>query len=322
MVFLGTSGSTPTARRALAATLVRRGGDRLLFDCAEGTQRQLLRCDVGLVELEEIFFTHYHADHYLGLPGMLKTFSLRGRELPLTIYGPRGLRELLTTLRRIFGRLSYPLETVELEPGAILERDGHRLETFAVEHGVSAVGYSLLEAVRPGRFDVDTADRLGVPDGPARGLLQRGESVTLSDGRVVAADDVLGPPRDGRKLVLTGDTAPAASVVEAAAGADVLVHEATCLAGERDRARETMHSTAGEAALVAREAGVKLLALTHVSTRYFGHEVVAEARELFPETVVPRDFDVVQIPFPERGAPELVRAGARAERDALGSREP
>jgi ribonuclease Z len=322
VLFLGTSGSTPTARRALAATLVRRGGDRLLFDCAEGTQRQLLRSDVGLVELEEIFLTHYHADHYLGLPGMLKTFSLRGRELPLTIYGPRGLRDLLTTLRRIFGRLSYPLETVELEPGESLERDGHRLQTFAVEHGMSALGYALVEAVRPGRFDVETADRLGVPDGPARGLLQRGEHVTLPDGRVVAPDDVLGPPRDGRKLVLTGDTAPTASVVEAAAGADVLVHEATFLAPERDRARETMHSTAGEAALVAREARVKLLALTHVSTRYFGHEVVAEARELFPETVVPRDFDVVQIPFPERGAPELVRAGARTERDALGSREP
>ena len=245
MVFLGTSGSTPTARRALAATLVRRGGDRLLFDCAEGTQRQLLRCDVGLVELEEIFVTHYHADHYLGLPGMLKTFSLRGRELPLTLYGPPGLRELLATLRRIFGRLSYPLETVELEPGVVLERDGHRLETFAVEHGVSAVGYALVEAMRPGRFDVETADRLGVPDGPARGLLQRGERVTLSDGRVVTPDDVLGPPRDGRKLVLTGDTAPAAKVVEAAVGADVLVHVATFLAGERDRARETMHSTAG-----------------------------------------------------------------------------
>ncbi len=156
------------------------------------------------------------------------------------------------------------------------------METFAVEHGVSSVGYALVEETRPGRFDVDTADRLGVPDGPARGLLQHGERVTLADGRVVAPDDVLGPPRDGRKLVLTGDTAPAASVVEAAAGADVLVHEATFLAGERDRARETMHSTAGEAALVAREAGVKLLALTHVSTRYFGHEVVAEARGALP----------------------------------------
>jgi len=322
VVFLGTSGSTPTAGRALSATLVRRGGDRLLFDCAEGTQRQLLRCDVGLVELEEIFLTHFHADHYLGLPGMLKTYSLRGRELPLTIYGPLGLRELLGSLRRIFGRLSYPFETVELEPGERLEREGYRLETFAVDHGVSAVGYALVEAARPGRFDVGTADRLGVPDGPARGLLQRGEPVTLADGKQVTPDEVLGPPRAGRKLVLTGDTAPAASVVEAADGADVLIHEATFLAGERDRARETRHSTAGEAALAAREADVRLLALTHVSTRYFGHEVVEEARELFPETVVPRDFDVIEIPFPERGAPGLVRAGARASRTRVGSAEP
>jgi len=315
VVFLGTAGSTPTAQRALSATLVRRGGDRLLFDCAEGTQRQLLRCDVGLAELEEIFLTHFHADHYLGLPGLLKTYSLRGRELPLTIYGPHGLRELLKALRRIFGRLSYPLETVELDPGARLKRTGYRLETFAVEHGVTAIGYALVEAERPGRFDVESADRLGVPDGPSRGLLQRGETVTLPDGRAVKPGDVLGSARAGRKLVLTGDTAPSASVVDAAAGADLLVHEATFLADERERARETRHSTAGEAALAAREAGVKLLALTHLSTRYFGHQVVEEARELFPDTVVPRDFDVVEIPFPERGQPKLVRSGARAGRD-------
>ncbi|MBA3377097.1 MAG: ribonuclease Z [Actinobacteria bacterium] len=319
VVFLGTSGSTPTAERALAATLVRRGGDRLLFDCAEGTQRQLLRCDVGLAELEEIFLTHFHADHYLGLPGMLKTYSLRGRALPLTIYGPRGLRELLKALRRIFGRLSYPLEAVELDPGDRLERGGYMLETFAVDHGVAAVGYALVETERPGRFDVEAADRLGVPDGPSRGLLQRGETVTLADGSEVGPEAVLGLPRAGRKLVLTGDTAPAASVVDAAAGADLLVHEATFLADERERARETLHSTAGEAALVARESGVKLLALTHVSTRYFGHQVVEEARELFPDTVVPRDFDVVEIPFPERGQPQLIRSGARARRAAAAS---
>ena len=321
VVFLGTSGSTPTAQRALAATLVRRGGERLLFDCAEGTQRQLLRCDVGLVELEEIFLTHFHADHYLGLPGMLKTYSLRGRELPLTIYGPRGLRRLLTTLGRIFGRLSYALETVELEPGDAIDRDGYRLRTFAVDHGVAAVGYALVEQERPGRFDVETANELGVPDGPERGALQRGETVTLTDGSQVKPGQVLGPPRAGRKLVLSGDTAPAASVVEAAAGADLLVHEATFLADERDRARETLHSTAGEAALVAREAGVRLLALTHLSTRYFGHQVVEEARELFAETVVPRDFDVVEIPFSERGAPQLVHAGARAGRAVVGSQD-
>jgi ribonuclease Z len=311
VVFLGTSGSMPTAKRALSATLVRRGGDRLLIDCAEGTQRQLLRSDVGLVELGEIFLTHYHADHYLGLPGMLKTFALRGRDVPLTLYGPRGLLDLFGTLRRIFGRLPYEVSTVELDPDARLERDGYRLDCFPVEHRVTAIGYRLVEDVRPGRFDVEVADRLGVPAGRERGQLQRGESVTLADGRVVAPADVLGEPRAGRTVVIAGDTAPASSVVEASAGADLLVHEATFLADERDRARETSHSTAGEAALVAREAGVKLLALTHVSTRYFGHQVVEEATQLFPATVVPRDFDLVTIPFPERGGPEHVRSGAR-----------
>jgi ribonuclease Z len=314
VVFLGTSGSMPTARRALPATLVRRGGERLLFDCSEGTQRQLLRSDVGLVDLEEVYLTHYHADHYLGLPGMLKTFALRGRDVPLTIYGPRGLRDLMGTLRRVFGRLTYPVETIELAAGDRLERDGYAIEAFRVEHGVSAVGYSLVEAERPGRFDVEVADRLGVPPGRERGVLQRGESVTLDDGRIVEPAHVLGPPRGGRKVVVSGDTAPAASVVEAASGADLLVHEATFLADERARARETSHSTAGEAALVGQEAGVKLLALTHVSTRYFAQQVLEEATQLFPATVVPRDFDVVTIPFPERGEPELVRSGARTGR--------
>jgi ribonuclease Z len=314
VVFLGTSGSTPTAQRALPATLVRRGGERLLFDCGEGTQRQLLRSDVGLVELEEIFLTHFHADHYLGLPGMLKTFALRGREVPLTIYGPPGLGDLVGSLRRIFGRLSYTVAPIELAPGDELARDEYRIATFAVQHGVSAIGYALVEDERPGRFDVEVADRLGVPAGRERGILQHGEAVTLADGRVVTPEEVLGEPRGGRKLVLAGDTAPAASVVEAASGADLLVHEATFLADERERARETLHSTAGEAALVARESGVALLALTHVSTRYFGHQVVEEATQIFQASVVPRDFDLVTIPFPERGEPELVRSGARHAR--------
>jgi ribonuclease Z len=321
VVFLGTSGSMPTAKRALSATLVRRGGARLLFDCAEGTQRQLLRSDIGLVELEEIFLTHFHADHYLGLPGMLKTYSLRGRDLPLRVYGPSGLRELLSGLRRIVGRLSYALEATELEADAVLERPGFRIETFPVEHGVSAIGYAIVESERPGRFDVEAAEALGIPDGPERGRLQRGEGVVLADGQEVTSAQVLGPARPGRKLVLSGDTRPAASVVEASAGADVLVHEATFLADELERARETLHSTAGEAALVAREAGVRMLALTHLSTRYFGHQVVEEAQELFPATVVPRDFDVVDIPFPERGPPELVRAGGRSSRAVVGSPE-
>lgn len=312
LVFLGTSASMPSAQRAPAAFLLRRGGERLLFDCAEGTQRQLQRSSVGLPELEEIFLTHFHADHFLGLPGMLKTFALRGREeTELTVYGPSGLRDLFGRLRPFVGRLPYRLTLVELAPGETLERGEYRIEAFAVDHGVSALGYALVEHERPGRFDVETADALGVPPGPERGLLQRGESVTLPDGRVVSPEEVLGEPRPGRKVVLTGDTAPSPSVVQAAYRADLLVHEATFSTEERERARETLHATAAEAAEVARLADVRLLALTHVSTRYFGSELGREAREIFPETVVPRDFDVIEVPFPERGGPRLVKGGAR-----------
>ena len=298
----------PTAQRAPAALLVRRGGDRLLFDCAEGTQRQLLRSTVGLVDLQEVFLTHFHADHVLGLPGMLKTFALRGRELPLTIYGPRGLVDLLTSLKRVVGKLSYDVKLVELTPGDTLERDGFRLATFGVSHGVSALGWSLIERMRPGRFDVEAADALGVP-AVLRGRLQRGEAIAL-DGRTVEPDQVLGPPRDGRKLVLTGDTAPSDEVVEAAWGADVLVTEATFADDERERAVETLHQTAAQAAEVAQRAAVTMLALTHLSNRYFGGEIAKEARAIFPETVVPKDFDVIEVPFRERGQPQLVKGGA------------
>jgi ribonuclease Z len=324
LVFLGTSGSMPTAQRAPAAILLRRGGERLLFDCAEGTQRQLLRSNVGLIELREVFLTHYHADHYLGLPGLLKTFALRGREVPITIYGPPGLRDLFGALRRIFGRLTYTVELKELRPGDELIRDDYRLATFAVAHGVSAVGYALVEDARPGRFDVQAADALGVPSGPERGALQRGESVTLADGTTVTPDKVLGPARAGRKVVIAGDGGPSESVIEAARRADVLVHEATFCEDERERARETQHSTALEAAGVARAAEVELLALTHLSNRYFGGEVAREARTIFPSTVVPKDFDTIDLRFEERGGPELVKGGAlprRGEREAVSTGE-
>jgi len=321
LVFLGTAGSMPTAQRAPAALLVRRGGDRLLIDCAEGTQRQLLRSSVGLVELGEIFVTHFHADHILGLPGLFKTFSLRGRERPLEVYGPHGLVDLLGSLKRVVGKLSYELRVIEVEPGDVLERDGYRLATFAVSHGVPAVGWSLIEATRPGRFDVEAADALGVPSGPARGALQRGESVTLPDGRSVSADQVLGPPRPGRKIVITGDTAPTETIVEAAWGAEVLVTEATFSEEERERAEETMHQTAAQAASIAGRASVGMLALTHLSNRYFGPEIAREARDIFPATVVPKDFDVVEVPFAERGTPQLVKGGAlhRREPEAVSS---
>jgi ribonuclease Z len=313
LAFLGTAASTPTARRALSATLIRRGGERLLVDCGEGTQRQLLRSDAGLVDLDAIFLTHLHADHFLGLPGLLKTYSLRGREAPLVLHGPRGTTTLFGALRRLFGTLSYPFEIVEVEPGDTIERGDYAISPFRVEHGVDAVGYALAEHDRPGRFDAETADRLGV-EPRARGTLQRGEAVTLADGQTVRPDEVLGETRKGRRLALTGDTAPCASIVDAAAGADVLVHEATFLAGETERARETRHSTAGQAALAAREAGVRLLALTHVSGRYAGGDILDEAKQVFGATVVPRDFDTITIPFPERAAPMLVPRGARRPR--------
>jgi ribonuclease Z len=322
VVFLGTSGSMPTAQRAPAATLVRRGGERLLFDCAEGTQRQLLRSNVGLVELREVFLTHYHADHYLGLPGMLKTFALRGRELPLDIYGPPGLKSLFTVLRRIFGQLTYQVELHELRAGDVLERGDYDLVVFAVLHGVSSVGYALVERPRPGRFDKEAADALGVPEGPERGELQRGGSITLPDGRTITPDVLLGPARPGRKLVLTGDTMPAAPVLEIASAADLLVHEATFADEEEERAHETAHSTAREAAELARAAEVKMLALTHLSNRYFGPELVREARAVFPETVVPKDFDIIELRFEERGGPRLVKGGALARHAEAVPREP
>jgi ribonuclease Z len=318
LVFLGTSGSVPTARRALPATLVRRGGERLLIDCGEGTQRQLLRSTVGLIELPEAFLTHYHADHYLGLPGMLKTFALRGREVPLTVYGPPGLKDLFRGLQRIFGKLTYAVELVELRDGDTLDRGEYRILVFAVSHGVAANGYALAELPRPGRFDVAAARGLGVPEGPLFGRLQAGETVQLPGGGEVRPEQVLGPARPGRKVVLTGDTAPAASVLEVAQEADLLVHEATFAEEERARADETLHSTGAGAAALARAAEVRMLALTHLSNRYFGPEIAREARTILPGAVVPRDFDIIEVPFQERGGPRLVKAGARPAREEAG----
>jgi ribonuclease Z len=315
IVFLGTSGSVPTARRGLAGTLIRRGGARILFDCGEGTQRQLLRSTVGLVELPEVFLTHYHADHYLGLPGMLKTFALRGREVPLTVYGPPGLVDLFSVLRRIFGKLSYEVDLVELCPGDAVDRGEYRIFAFEVEHGVSSNGYALVESPRPGRFDVEAARSLGVPAGPLFGRLQSGEPVAVPGGAAVVPDQVLGAPRPGRKIVLAGDTRPARSVLDAARDADVLVHEATFASEERPRADDTLHATALGAAELARAAGVDMLALTHLSNRYFGPEIAREARAVFPETVVPRDFDIIDVRFPERGGPRLAKGGALGRRE-------
>jgi ribonuclease Z len=302
VLFVGTAGSAPSARRSLPATLVRRGGERLLFDCGEGTQRQLTK-SIGLVELEEVFLTHFHADHVLGLPGMLKTFSLRGRERGLRVYGPPGLKRLFRALAPLIGRTGFEVGLHELEHGDELARDGYRIAAFDVDHGVRAQGYALIEDPRPGRFDEARARELGVQPGPDFGRLQRGEAVGE-----VTPEQVLGDSRPGRKLVLTGDTAPSELVAAVAHRADLLIHEATFMEEDAARARETKHSTARRAAALAAEAEVGMLALTHVSPRYLGRELRKEAQAVFASSVVPEDFDRIELPLPERGRPEHHRA--------------
>ncbi len=304
VVFLGTAASAPTAHRGLPALLVRRGGEKLLFDCGEGTQRQLVK-SVGLVEIDDIFITHFHADHVLGLPGLLKTYGLQGRERRLRVWGPPGLERLFKTLAPVIGKLPYELQVAELEAGEELPGEGYTLTAFNVDHGVPAFGYALAEAERPGRFDAARARELGVAEGPDFGRLQRGEGV--GD---VTPEQVLGDPRPGRTVVTGGDSAPCAWTATEAAGADLLVHEATFMSEDADRAKETRHSTAAGAARLAAEAGVKLLALTHVSSRYPVRDLCKEAEAEFANTIVPRDFDSVQIPLPERGEPMHLRGDA------------
>jgi ribonuclease Z len=299
--FAGTGGSIPTARRGLPALLVRRGGDRILFDCGEGTQRQLVS-SVGLTDLDEIFITHFHADHWLGLPGLLKTFDLRARDRPLAILGPPGLKELVILGLRAAGRVRYELELVELEPGDLLDRDGYTIAPVPASHRGAAFAYVLYEHERPGAFDPETATRLGLVPGPEFGRVQRGETI-----RGVTPDQVMGPPRPGRKLVISGDTKPTSALRVAAHGADLLIHEATFAEEEVERADQTGHSTAAQAAAVASDAEVGMLALVHVSTRYPPSVLRDEARAIFSETVLPRDFDTIEIPFSERGGPQLIR---------------
>jgi ribonuclease Z len=323
VIFLGTGGSAPSAARAPSATVLRREGDLLLVDCGEGTQRQLLRSTLGLTELDAILFTHFHADHVLGLPGLLKTYELQGREHPLELIGPSGLGELMRVFQPFVGRLAYPLHVREVADGEAVERDGYELRVRTVRHRGPGIAWALVEHARPGVFDASLADELGVPHGPERGALLRGTAVELADGRTITPEQLVGPARRGRSLVLTGDTVPCNSVVDLAGGADLLVHEATFAAEDAERAKETQHSTAGGAALIALEANVRMLALTHVGLRTAPRVLEEQAREVFPDTVVPRDFDSIVIPLPERGAPRLEpRAARRGRRDAASPEVP
>lgn len=316
VTFIGTSASVPSAARGTSATLVSRGGRRWLVDCGEGTQRQLLRSGVGLADVDVVLLTHLHGDHFLGLPGMFKTFALRGREEPLLLVGPEGLDQLMVTLQPLIGRLPFHLEVQQSGPGEVLRDDDAVIRAFHTDHGVRSLGYALVEDDRPGAFDVDAARALGVPDGPSFGVLQRGGEVTLDSGAVVRPDQVMGEARHGRAVVFSGDTRPCAGTEDAARGADLLIHEATFCDEDAPRAMETRHTTAREAGALAARAGVRMLALTHVSTRVQPREVRREAEREFPGVIVPRDFDQVEIPFRERGEPRLIPVQERLGKGA------
>jgi len=271
----------------------------MLFECGEGTQRQMMRYGVSFA-FSEIFFTHFHADHFLGVIGLIRTLGLQGRPEPLLLYGPKGAKKVLGEAMKLgVERVPFPVEITELKPGDTAhgarstERDGYEIRAFATEHGGGSIGYALREFERRGRFDVEKAKAAGIPEGPMWGKIAKGE--------MPGPEGVVGPPRPGRLVVFTGDTRPSAATVDAAKGADLLIHEATFGEEEKDRAKETGHSTAKEAAQVALAAGVKKLGLCHVSARYSmsADELVKEAKEIFPAVFVARDGQEVDVPFPD-----------------------
>jgi ribonuclease Z len=301
VTFLGTGAACPTVHRNVAALAVQREGETILFDCGEGTQRQMMRYGVGF-SFTEVFFTHFHADHMLGITGLIRTMGLQDRTAPVTLYGPRGAARVLgAALSLGIERNKFPFEIVEIQAGDRLARLEYDIVVFPTEHRADTVGYALAEHTRLGRFHPERARDLGVPEGPLWGRLHKGETVRLDDGRTVGPEDLVGAPRAGRTVVYSGDTRPHLPLLEAARGADLLIHEATFGGDEAERAIETGHSTAAEAARIALEAGVRRLVLTHISPRYSrdAPELLAEARAVFPETAVARDGMVVEVPFVE-----------------------
>jgi len=278
---------------------------RFMIDCGEGTQRQLAR-SVGLVDVDAIFLTHYHADHWLGVPGLLKTFDLRERDRDLQLFGPPGLKRMMAMIEGAVGSTRYRVVAEELEAGDAVEFPGFAVDAMAVRHRGASFGYAVVEPDRPGRIDLERAAAAGLAPGPDLGRLQRGEPVNG-----ITPADVMGPDRPGRRVVLSGDTSPCDAIREAAWRADLLVHEATFLDEDLERARDTHHTTAREAAELAAEARVRLLALTHVSMRASPRLIEEEARAIHPSTVVPRDLDLIEVPYREKGEAVLVKNGGR-----------
>lgn len=302
LTFLGTSAAQPTVHRNLSGIAVKADTDLLLFDCGEGSQRQMIRFGTGF-SVDAVFFTHFHADHYLGIIGFIRTLGMTGRESPLVLHGPPPAKRLLRQAVHLgVDALPFPLEIVELQHGVAVRRNQYTIGAIQVDHRVSALAYVLQEDDRPGRFNVERARALLVREGPDFGRLQRGEAVQAADGRAVQPADVLGPPRGGRRVVISGDTRPCPTVVAAARDADLLIHESTFSDDEQERALETRHSTAREAGRVAREAGVRRLILTHLSSRHDvdPSKLLAQAREEFSGPIeVAYDGLTLEIPLRE-----------------------
>lgn len=298
--FLGTSAARPTVERNVASVALLREGEAFLFDCGEGTQRQMMRYGITF-NLDDVFFTHFHTDHLLGIVGLIRTMSLQGRTESLRLWGPVGAERMIRRAESLGSeRLAFGLEIRELTAGDAIPRKGYLIHTFALEHrGPPSIGYVMAEEERRGRFNPEIAAELGIPEGPLWGRIHRGESVTLDDGRVIDPSTLVGETRPGRRVVITGDTRPCAATIVAAEGADLLVHEATFGDEESERAVQTGHSTAREAAQVAKMAGVRQLVLTHVSARYArdAGELEQEAREVFPQSRVARDGLEIDVPF-------------------------
>ena len=300
IVFLGTSASAPSVRRGLASAMVMYKEHRFLVDCGEGTQRQLLRSGLGFKRLNTVLLTHGHLDHILGLAGLISTFARWEAIDSVDVYGGEWALERVRALMQVVfgpGEPEFRVGLHSISPGQLWELDGLRVSAFPVRHrGPGCLGYLFEEAPkRP--FLVDLAEQLGVPRGPERAALVRGESITTQDGRLVTPEQVLGPARPGARLAYVGDTGNARELLPYVAGVDLLVTEATYLSVERDLARRFGHITAADAAELAKAAGVRQLCLTHISRRYTESEVLEEAASVFPNTIVAKDFDSLQV-FP------------------------